>query len=179
MDIYQEKKELRKKVKELKSQFSLDDKKQLSQDIIYQFEESKIFKEAEIIMAYWSMDDEVFTHDFVEKWAKTKRIILPVVNGDYLDLKEFTGLEKLVAGEHFGIPEPRGPIFSSPEQIELIIVPGVAFDINNNRMGRGKAYYDKLLRTSKAYKIGVCFSFQVFEEVPYDELDVKMDEVVS
>lgn len=179
MDIFQQKKALRKEVKELKSQYTLEQKKELSISILKKIEESVEFQSSDIIMAYWSMDDEVFTHDFVIKWAEQKRIILPVVNGDELELKEFKGVDKLVAGENFGIPEPNGPIFKYPEQIEMILVPGVAFDIQKNRMGRGKAYYDKLLRASKAYKMGICFEFQTFEEVPYDDLDVCMDEVVS
>ena len=179
MDIFQQKKALRKKVKELKRQHTLEQKKELTAPILKKIEESAVFKSSDIIMAYWSMDDEVFTHDFVMKWAEKKRIILPVVNGDKLELKEFKGVDELVAGENFGIPEPKGQIFENPEQIDLILVPGVAFDKNYNRMGRGKAYYDKLLRVSKAYKFGVCFNFQVFEEVPFDELDVQMDTVVS
>lgn len=179
MDVFQQKKALRRKVKELKSQYTLAEKKKLSTPILKKIEESAEFQSSNIIMAYWSMDDEVFTHDFVVKWAKEKRIILPVVNGEDLELKEFKGVDELVAGENFGIPEPQGPIFESPEQIQMILVPGVAFDKNNNRMGRGKAYYDKLLRSSKAYKMGVCFCFQLFEEVPYDELDVEMDMIIS
>lgn len=179
MDIFQQKKALRKQVKELKSQYTVAQKKELSAPILKKIEESAEFQSSKIIMAYWSMDDEVFTHDFVMKWAENKRIILPVVNGNELELKEFKGVDQLVAGENFGIPEPNGPIFENPEQIDMILVPGIAFDIDHNRMGRGKAYYDKLLRASNAYKLGVCFSFQVFEEVPYDELDVKMDELVS
>lgn len=61
----------------------------------------------------------------------------------------------------------------------MIIVPGVAFDNNNNRLGRGKAYYDKLLKESKSYKVGVCFDFQLIEEVPVDEYDIKMDLIIS
>lgn len=178
MDIYQEKKELRKKVKQIKSTLSLQEKKRMSEEILQKLEESEDFKAAQIIMAYWSMEDEVYTHGFVQKWATKKRIILPVVKGSQLELKEFKGVHDLVAGEHFGIPEPKGPLFEHPEKIDLIIVPGVAFDNNNNRMGRGKAYYDQLLKESKAYKVGLCFPFQLFDKVPFDDLDVKMDEVL-
>lgn len=178
MSIFQQKQELRKRVRHLKSQVSLAEKKKLSIEILKKLEESAFFQSAQIIMAYWSMDDEVYTHDFVQKWASYKRIILPVVNGENLELKEFKGVDKLVAGETFAIPEPDGPIFELPEQIDLIIVPGVAFDKENNRMGRGKAYYDKLLRESKSHKIGICFPFQIFSSLPHDHLDVKMDEVV-
>ncbi|NOR87151.1 MAG: 5-formyltetrahydrofolate cyclo-ligase [Bacteroidales bacterium] len=178
MSINEEKWELRKKVKALKQEYTFDQKKTLSKEVFFKIEVNPVFQKANTIMAYWSMKDEVHTHDFIQKWANAKKIILPVVYGDQLELKEFKGVNELVAGDRFGIPEPDGQIFRSPKEIELIIVPGVAFDKNGNRMGRGKAYYDKLLRTSKAYKLGVCFSFQVFESVPFDELDVQMDEVL-
>ena len=178
MDIYQQKKELRKQVKQLKATFSLEQKKALSMDIIQQIEKAEVFNKARCIMAYWSMDDEVFTHEFVKKWGGKKQIVLPVVKGSELELKVFRGVEELVAGENFGIPEPAGELFEDAEQIELIIVPGVAFDKDKNRMGRGKAYYDQLLRNSKAYKMGICFHFQYFNQVPHDHLDVQMDEVL-
>lgn len=179
MDIYQQKKELRKKVKLLKQEFSMEEKKQLGNAIFKTLESLSVFQKATVIMAYWSMDDEVYTHEFIQKWSQEKRIILPVVKGDELELKEFTGVEQMEPGEQFGIPEPVGFLFKALEEIDLILVPGVAFDKNNNRMGRGKAYYDKLLRNSNAYKIGLAFHFQIFEEIPFDELDVKMDLVIS
>jgi len=178
MTIKERKQVLRKKVRSLKQEYSLAQKKELSKEICHIIENNSIFKNAKTIMAYWSMDDEVFTHDFIQRWAKEKRIILPVVNENNLELKEFNGVDELVFGDKFGIPEPSGQLFENPETIDLIIVPGIAFDKNGNRMGRGKAYYDKLLRTTKAYKLGVCFSFQVFDIVPFDELDVKMNDVL-
>ena len=179
MTINQEKQSLRKRVKLLKGAYPLAEKKTISLKICQKIEANDVFQQAKTVMVYWSMDDEVFTHDFVQKWAKHKTMILPVVNDDNLELKKFTGIKDLMAGDRFGIPEPKGELFPKPESIDLIIVPGIAFDINGNRMGRGKAYYDNLLRSSKAYKMGVCFSFQIFEAVPYDELDVRMDAVLS
>jgi len=179
MDIYQQKKALRKQIKEVKNSYSLDQKKALSREILDQIEVLPQFVESHCIMAYWSMNDEVFTHDFVQKWSPKKTMILPVVKGDQLELSEYRGVDELVAGDKFGIPEPKGKPFENKEQIELVIVPGVAFDKHFNRMGRGKAYYDQLLTDLKAFKLGVCFHFQLLEEVPYDELDVKMDLVLS
>ncbi len=63
-------------------------------------------------------------------------------------------------------------------QIELVIVPGLAFDKENNRMGRGKAYYEQLLLELQAFKVGICFHFQFFDQVPHDHLDVKMNRVL-
>ena len=77
----------------------------------------------------------------------------------------------------FGIEEPTGEPYDTPEQIELTIVPGVSFDRNGNRLGRGKGYYDRLLPQLRSYNIGICFGFQLSEEIPSEPLDRVMDEV--
>ena len=177
--INQRKKEIRNKIKELKLKYSLKEKKQKSEEIWNEIEQNIFFRNAKIIMLYWSMNDEVFTHNFIEKWAKEKTIILPSVNGDDLILKKYESKTKLCKGERYGILEPKGKEFEQINEIELIIVPGVAFDKENNRMGRGKAYYDKLLKTLEAYKIGVCFDFQYLSQVPTDEHDIKMNVVIQ
>ena len=80
----------------------------------------------------------------------------------------------------FGILEPTGEVFSDYDNVDAAIIPGMAFDGHGNRLGRGKGYYDRLLpRLTKAYKIGVCFPFQYFDEIPSEEHDVVMDCVVS
>jgi len=177
--IDQKKKEIRVKIKELKKEVALEEKKRKSYIIFEKVEKMNAFKNAHVIMAYWSMNDEVFTHDFVQKWYKHKRIILPSVKGDELELRIFEGVENMRAGEAFGILEPEGIFDGELSEIDLIIVPGVAFDIENNRLGRGKAYYDKLLKNTSAVKIGVCFDFQLLDKIPVDEYDIKMDVVID
>ena len=178
MTIDEQKKELRRNIRLLKQQFSLEEKQLKSESIWTQVEQISEFISAKTLMLYWSMDDEVYTHAFIRKWHREKEIILPVVTGDELELCVFTGDDCLISGDRYGIPEPSGKRFSMKEVIDLIIVPGVAFDRKNNRMGRGKAYYDKLLKTTTAYKTGVCFDFQLFDDIPHDENDVKMDKVI-
>ncbi len=177
--IDEKKKAIREQIKERKKDYSLEEKKEKSRLIFNQIEELDAFQKAEIILAYWSLNDEVFTHDFVQKYQNKKKIILPVVNGDCLDLKEFTSSSDLCAENYFGIGEPKGELFEQANKIDLIIVPGVAFDKSMNRLGRGKAYYDKLLKNSQALKIGVCFDFQMLESVPVDKYDVKMDLIIT
>lgn len=176
--IDQQKKEIRKEIKEKKKQYSLLEKKAISKIIFEKIERLDNFKRAETILVYWSMPDEVFTHDFVLRWYHKKKILLPVVKGDELELKVFSGLENMIKGEQYGIEEPVGEPFYQFKEIDLIIVPGVAFDKKNNRLGRGKAYYDKLLKESEAIKVGVCFDFQYLDEVPTDKHDIKMDTII-
>jgi 5-formyltetrahydrofolate cyclo-ligase len=179
MNIDEQKKEIRKSIKALKKEVSLDEKKRRSIKILESLENNEVFKNAETLMLYWSMDDEVYTHDFVLKWWERKKIILPCVNGDLLELRVFKGLDNLVEGDGFAILEPSGELFTEIESIDLIIVPGVAFDKANNRMGRGKAYYDKLLITTTCKKIGICFDFQLLDSVPVNEYDVMMDRIIT
>lgn len=177
-NIDQQKKKIRKEIKLLKLKYSEEQRKELSEPILKKLEEIPEFVDAKVVMLYWSMKDEVFSHDFVCKWAKQKKVILPCVKGTTLDLKEFKGREYLVDGENYGIPEPDGPVFMAEDEIDLILIPGVAFDKQNNRMGRGKAYYDRLLQSLSAYKVGICFDFQFLDQVPIDKHDIKMDTII-
>lgn len=173
------KNELRKIVRQRKKEVPLEEKKLRSEKIMKQLEKTTEFRKAGTVLLYWSMDDEVYTQDLVQQYAGKKNILLPAVDGDNLRIKQFRGIENLQAGEQFGIGEPTGEDFTDYSGIELIVVPGVAFDTHCNRMGRGRGYYDKLLSTAEACKIGVAFDFQIFDEVPTEEFDVKMDMVIA
>ncbi len=174
-----DKKQLRKQIRERKKEFSLSEKIELSRPVFEKIEKEELFREAKVVLLYYSMDDEVYTHDFVEKHYKTKTILLPCVDGDDLILRQYLGIESMKAGEQFGILEPVGKEFNDLEKIDLMIIPGVAFDKEKNRLGRGRGFYDRLLKTVNATKIGVCFDFQVVEQVPTEDFDVKMDVVIS
>lgn len=129
------------------------------------------------MLFYYSLSDEVQTHEFVEKWYRQKDILLPVVKGDSLELRLYTGKGNMQTGEAYRIEEPAGAAFTDYGKIELAIIPGVSFDRQGNRLGRGKGYYDRLLPLLSSYNIGICYSFQVCEQVPAEPCDRKMDEV--
>lgn len=179
MSIQEQKVVLRKYIKRLKSNLSIEEKKQQSKEICNLIEQMDDFKSSKTILLYWALNDEVDLYDLIIKWHKEKTILLPCVSNDILEIRQFTGLDSMIPGPAFGILEPIGEKFTKVDTIELAIIPGVAYDINNNRMGRGKAYYDKFLLHTNAIKVGVCFNVQIFEQVPHDALDVKMDEVIS
>lgn len=174
-----DKKELRKQIRAAKNAVPFCDKCSRSIPIMQQVERLPAFQQAGTILLYWSMEDEVQTHDFVNQWYDKKTLLLPCVDGDDLRLRQYTGPQCLVAGEQFGIGEPTGPEFTALDTIDMIIVPGVAFDRNNNRMGRGRGFYDRLLKTTpNAFKVGVAFNFQMVECVPTEEFDVPMNAVL-
>lgn len=175
------KKELRKEVRLLKKQYSDIQLKELSQDIMRKLLELSCIKEAKTVMLYCSLPDEVYTIDAIhELHARGKRIILPAVTSDTeMEARLYEGDNDLRTG-CFNILEPCGNVFSRYDEIDVIVVPGMGFDRSGNRLGRGKGYYDRFLeKAGGAYKIGVCFQFQMFDEIPSDEHDIKMDLIIK
>lgn len=151
--------------------------KELSAKILINLENLAEFQVAKTVLLYHSLKDEVYTHDFIEKWAVKKRIILPVVVGDVLELRLYTSQNDLCIGA-YGIAEPTGQLFTDYDAIDLAVVPGVAFNRTGNRLGRGKGYYDKLLPGISATKVGICFPFQLIEEIPTEKFDICMNTVI-
>ena len=147
--------------------------------LLEKLEKESFFREAKTILLYYSLKDEVQTHAFIDKWSKIKNILLPVVVGDKLELRRYTGRQDLQVGA-YNIEEPTGEVFTDYDTIDVAIIPGVAFDSAGNRLGRGKGYYDRLLPKLNATRtIGICFSFQVFDEIPVEEHDRKMDHILT
>lgn len=172
------KKQLRKEITQKKSRFSSAELDEFSNRLLNKLEQLPAFQQAATVLLYHSLKDEVRTHAFVEKWKNQKNILLPVVIGDDLELRKYTGKQDLAVGA-YGIEEPAGEPFEEFDRIDLAIIPGVSFDSKGNRLGRGKGYYDRLLPKIKSYKIGICFSFQVSKEVPAEPFDIRMDAVVT
>jgi 5-formyltetrahydrofolate cyclo-ligase len=175
-----DKKELRKQIRAAKKAVPFYEKCSRSAPIMRQVEELPQFQESQTILLYWSMEDEVQTHDFVNRWYKEKTLLLPCVDGNDLRLRQYTGPECLKEGEQFGIGEPTGPEYTTLDNVQMIIVPGMAFDRSGNRMGRGRGFYDRLLKsTPRAYKVGVAFNFQMVDHVPIEDFDVPMNAVIA
>ena len=171
------KKALRAEIKEMIARLSPEEKSRLSEKIIFKIEQLPEFKEAKNILLFRSLPDEVILDAIFDKWSSSKRLILPVVKGDELELRYYEGTESLKTGA-FGIEEPQGELFTEWDKIDMVLVPGVAFDCRKNRLGRGKGYYDKILPKLSGIKIGVCFPCQLVAFVPCREWDVKVDEVI-
>ena len=114
-----------------------------------------------------------------------KKVLLPkVVSDTEMVLCRYTGRDSLQKGA-FGIMEPTGPVMPKEKynDIKVVLVPGVAFDKENRRLGRGKGYYDRFLSSFSqprcAVFYGVCFDFQRVDAIPADEHDVCMDGLIS
>lgn len=150
---------------------------QHSDKITQCLENSPFFQQARTIALYHALPGEVQTAAFIEKWYPQKQLLLPVVDGNELILCPYKGKDSLKKGR-LGVLEPISDTKNSffPE---LIIVPGLAFDRQRNRLGRGKGYYDRLLATTPVPCIGLCFQFQLFEQIPTDPHDCKMSMIIT
>ena len=193
--------ELRKAVRQLKKQHTQEELKALSTVITGKLLELPCIKEATTVMLYCSMPDD--NMDMIH-WlhSEGKKIVLPKVISDCeMELREYNGDADLEVGS-FGIKEPCGKLFTDYEDIDVAVIPGMAFDKDGNRLGRGKGYYDRFLNATgkrgvnekcesgkgvneklengkgNTYKIGICFPFQFVDAVPADEHDNRMDMVV-
>ena len=195
--------ELRQQMRHIKRQFTQQQLDELSLPIISRLKERLC--DAQVILAYYSLPDEVNTHQLIDDLvAEGKTVLLPkVIDNETMVLRRYTGEASLSEGA-FHIMEPIGEPFTAYEQIDIALIPGVAFDAYGHRLGRGKGYYDRFLRTmvrtmgartmgtvpsvsSEAdYRgtvpsvrtVGVCFDFQKVSEVPVDAYDIPVDEVI-
>lgn len=172
-----EKKELRANIKALKKQHTKEQLLEQSVAILSKLENDDDFKKARIVMIYSALPDEVQTQAFLEKWRYRKKIILPTVVGDDIIPVELAEDTTFAVGD-FNIMEPQNEPYTGG--YDLIVVPGVAFDRNGNRIGRGRGYYDRFLcKYLNVRRIGICFDFQLVDEVPTEPNDIKMDKVIS
>ena len=130
------------------------------------------------IGVYAAMENELNLDLLIkELLAQNKTVSLPRVEGNELVFYQLKALEELEIST-YGIREPKPINKVNKENIELILVPGVAFDRNNNRLGRGKGYYDRYLADYKGKKVGVCFTEQLYNDIPHNDRDIKMDKIV-
>ena len=152
------------------------DKEELSKAIINQITNLDIYKKSKLIALYKSLNNEVDTNTLIDKALKEKIVLLPRIDNRkivFVKINKSTNYVK----SNFGVLEPIGD--SCDDDIDLIIVPGLAFDKDLNRLGFGRGYYDKYLSNKNIYKIGLAFDEQIVDEVPHDKLDIRMDMVIT
>ena len=140
-----------------------------------------ILNKYSVIALYASRFDEVNLDSLITNLISLNKIVvLPKVEDNILNFYKVSSLDELIKSPHFNIREPKGEEerLINKEDIEVIVCPGVAFDKLNNRLGRGKGYYDRYLKGTKAYKVGVCFQEQIIDKLPTSTNDIKMDELV-
>lgn len=169
--------DLRKQMRDRKRQFTRQQLEELSLPVVARLR--PLLRDASVVLAYYALPDEVRIHALLDELlAEGKTVLLPrVVDDMSMELCRFRGAADLREGA-FHILEPVGQRFTDWSRIDAVLVPGMAFDAEGHRLGRGKGYYDRLLADLKGKKIGVCFDFQKVLEVPVDAFDIPVDIVV-
>lgn len=179
--IMSSKQEIRKHIKSLTKSKSIEEKLEASKKVMAELESLTLFKQAKTVLLFHSLPDEVCTHELIAKYAGEKRIVLPALidYSPYWQLREYTSENDLKMGA-FNIMEPVGKLFEDYTNIDLVVVPGLAFSKSGKRVGRGKGYYDRILSVVTAPTIAVCFPWQILDDdvIECDEWDVMMDNVL-
>ena len=142
------------------------------------------YKNAHIIGLYNSIGSEVNTSEMIEYFISDNKIVcLPRVTEDNMDFYRIYSLNDKFEKSKFNVLEPiiDENNYISADKIDLLIVPGVCFDIYKNRLGYGKGYYDRYLENANLIKIGICFDEQIVRsrKIPISKNDIMLDKVVS
>ena len=140
------------------------------------------FKKAKNILFYVSYNGEVFTHEAIEEALSKKIVVVPISNkNDYsLIFSKLDSFNDLEEGA-YGILEPKKDLIKeiSIDKIDLIIIPGIGFDLRGNRIGHGKGFYDRLLKNTNALIIALAFDFQIIEKIPTENHDRSADIIIT
>lgn len=174
------KSQLRQQLLQLRKTLTPDQVHQKSQKICNQIADLDVFQKAQHILTYYPYNNEVDLLLLIDQHPKKTWYLPKLKEGNEFIALPFQFIDELQKNK-YGISEP---IQISNEryedQIDLILIPGVGFDEKGNRLGMGKGYYDRYLKSMQhAFKIGVCFLEQRVDQVPTDSYDVSVDMVVS
>jgi len=184
-DLFERKTAIRKQAHENRRQ--QPEKDAVSERIVRRFMDLAEYEKAGTVMFYVDVRDEVRTrHALPEALASGKRIVVPYCLNGELELFWLENMDELELGM-YRILEPKVELRDvaakrlTPTDLDLVMVPGVAFDRNGGRTGHGKGYYDKLLQHARkdAPLVALSFECQLFEEIPAESHDIFMDKVVT
>jgi len=176
--------QLRHKLKSLLATLSPQERLEKSKAICSYVLESKPFESASTVMVFLSLPHEIDTTAIIlSAWQQGKTIVVPKMRWEQRDMipVKITSLETGLKKEQMGL---RNPVADTPtplEAIDFVVTPGLGFDRQGNRLGRGAGYYDRFFSTPgvRAVKWGIGFSEQLCLEIPHDQQDVPLDAVVT
>ena len=176
--MYESKTALRFALLSQRNSLSTENAESWSRSIQARLLETPLYRSARAIALYSSLQNEVATEQIRDHSLRNgKRVVYPrLLPKRSLELVEIESATELVRGKS-GIAEPIGDKVLSYGEVDLLlIVPGVAFDANGNRLGRGQAWYDHVIRQwgPRATPVGLAYEFQVIDHVPVDPWDEKV-----
>ena len=188
MTIFNDKKMLRKEILAKRKNIDTAKKEDMDKKIVDKFYESKYYKEAKNIFIYISYDSEIDTKEIINKaLIDNKRVYVPRTEFKtrLMDAVEIASLDNLIESE-YGILEPSiEESHIEPNELDLIVVPGVAFDRNGGRMGYGAGFYDRYFKKigkdniKKIEKLALAYDFQILDKIPMNEQDVPVSHIIT
>lgn len=174
--LHRAKQRMRELLIQKRRMLSAEERTAQSELILSQLEKMTVFREAKTVLLYYPKNNEVDVLPLFKRYKRDKVLLLPVTHRNGMTANPYEGNDKMHRGK-VGIPEPTTPPFDG--NIDVIIVPAVAFDKEGNRLGRGGGYYDRFLKKqSHATFIGVGYDFQLVDEVPVRKHDQKMHRII-
>lgn len=188
MDYFNVKKILRKEILKKRENIDIDNKEKMDKEIIKRFCESKYYKEAKRMFIYISYGTEINTKGIITKALnENKEIYVPRTefHTRIMDAVEIISFDNLIESS-YGILEPlKEEPEINPNELDLIVVPGVAFDRNGGRMGYGAGFYDRYFKkiqkenVKRITKIALAYDFQVVDKVPMNKQDIPVDYIIT
>nr|WP_052221024.1 5-formyltetrahydrofolate cyclo-ligase [Clostridium homopropionicum] len=180
----QEKKRIRELINRKRISLKPEAKKVFDEIIFKKIIESAEYKNSRTILVYVSYNGEVDTHKFIQHALKDNKIVcVPKIVSKKEGMKaiEISDFEDLKIGS-YGILEPTS--FNKKideESINLVIVPGVAFDLKGGRIGYGGAFYDRFLKniSKDTFKVAIAYDFQILKNIPMEVHDEKIHRIIT
>lgn len=181
-DLQIKKDEIRKQILEKRSSLSLEGVNKKSELIIENL--APYLKNAQNIMIFMDMKNEVRITKLIELYPEKNFFISKIVNSKNREMKINKYNENELVLHKFGYYESSSDDFYDEKILDIVIVPALAFDSSKNRIGFGGGYYDTFLnkvrgKNKNTLFIGVCYDFQMIEEVPIEGHDVTLDFVIN
>ena len=168
---------LRSKYKEIRK--NIKNKDELDNIIFNKIINLKEYKDRTLILTYVSLKEEVDTIELIKYSLNIgKQVAVPKCEGNDIVFYYINNLEDLKEG-NFGILEPKTNETVNDFENSICIVPGIAFDKENNRIGYGKGFYDRFLKNYKGVKIGLTYKEYICDKIDVDDNDVKMDKIIK
>ncbi|WP_299222082.1 5-formyltetrahydrofolate cyclo-ligase [uncultured Alistipes sp.] len=175
-----DKRELRKTMKQRNLSLSAAEREAASELLVARLERLGAFARARTVALFAPLPDEPDVRRALARWCGARRLALPRVEGDAM--RFFLYDPATMRRGAFGIDEPGpGAVECPPSEIDIVVVPGVAFTAAGDRLGRGRGYYDRYLsqRGMRAVRVGVCYAHQLVAALPVEPHDVRMACVVT
>lgn len=173
-----EKQAVRALVEQKRRIYPKDKAKADSEAIIARLEQLPCFCDAQNIMIYYPIHNEVDLRPLLQRYEGKKTFILPVTHRKSIEPRQYLGEEMMQRGR-YSVPEPQTATFKG--KLDLILVPGVVFDLQCNRIGRGAGFYDRFLKKNKhVTQLGVAYDFQIKNhDIPHSHSDRQLNGVIT